>query len=90
MGIVIDDAPTLQRAGRLGSGNASVLVEHSYGSLALSVSSKPPSAFAGVLAGGSGGAAALFGRGIGGGRPAPRRQQVSLQRMLGPAAPLFL
>ena len=90
MGIVIDDAPTLQRAGRLGSGNASVLLEHSYGSLALSLSSKPPSAFAGVLAGGSGGAAALFGRGIRGGRPAPRRQQVSLQRMLGPAAPLFL
>ena len=89
MGIVIDDAPTLQRAGRLGSGNASVLLEHSYGSLALSLSSKPPSAFAGVLAG-SGGAAALFERGIRGGRPAPRRQQVSLQRMLGPAAPLFL
>ena len=68
-----------------------MLLEHSYGSLALSLSSKPPSAFAGVLAGSSGGgAAALFGRGIRGGRPAPRRQQVSLQRMLGPAAPLFL
>ena len=86
VGIVIDDAPTAQRAGRLGSGNASVQVEHSYGSLALSLSSKAPSAFAGVLAGSGGAAAAL----VGGGRPAPRRHQVSLHRMLGPAAPLFL
>jgi len=85
VGIVIDDAPSAQRAGRLGSGNASVLVEHSYGSLALSLSSKAPSAFAGVLAGSGGGAAALGG---GGGRAAPRRHQVSLHRMLGPAAPL--
>ena len=86
VGIVIDDAPTAQRAGRLGSGNASVLVEHGYGSLALSLSSKAPSAFAALLAGG-GAAAAVP---IGSGRPAPRRHQVSLHRMLGGAAPLFL
>ena len=56
VGIVIDDAPALAREGRLGTGNASVHVEHNYGNLALAMSSKAPSAFADLLEGGGGGA----------------------------------
>ena len=51
VGIVIDNTPTTATHGTLGSGNASVTIEHSYGNVALALSTKAPSVFAGISGG---------------------------------------
>ena len=51
VGIVVDNAPTHDVHGILGAGNASVTIDHAYGNVALALSSKAPSAFAGISGG---------------------------------------
>ena len=48
MSIVIDNNPSVELSGRLGLGNASVTVHHSYGNLALALTTTAPSIFAGI------------------------------------------
>lgn len=51
VGIVIDNTPTRATQGTLGSGNATVTIDHAYGNLALALSTKAPSVFAGISSG---------------------------------------
>ena len=94
-GVVVDDAPTAALTGRLGTGNASVVVVHNYGNLALSLSSKAPSAFADVLGGAaaSGAASASAAAALAAARGAPQRgaprHYVSLHSLLRPLADAF-
>lgn len=51
VGIVIDNTPTHALHGSLGRGNASLLMQHGYGNLALALSTRAPSVFAGISGG---------------------------------------
>ena len=48
MGIVVDNPPTRSPTGMLGKGNASVTITHMDGNVALALSTKAPSVFAGI------------------------------------------
>ena len=69
--IVIDNKPSQDVSGRLGTGNASVTLEHSYGDLALALSTKAPSIFAGITTpfGSAGGLGSSVASGVGRSRP---------------------
>ena len=56
-GIVVDNTPTTARSGTVGDGNATLRVYHTDGNVALALSTKAPSVFAGITGGlgGSGG-----------------------------------
>ena len=48
VGIVVDNTPTRSPTGMLGKGNASVTITHMDGNVALALSTKAPSVFAGI------------------------------------------
>ena len=52
VGIVVDNQPTRAPHGIVGDGNASVTIRHAYGNVALALSAKAPSVFAGISGGG--------------------------------------
>ena len=51
VGIVVDSTPTSERSGSINDGMSNVTISHDYGNVALALSTKAPSVFAGISSG---------------------------------------